>query len=41
MSYDSSVFGNIADLAVGADLNDEAFLQELSNLVTAAGMTAE
>ena len=41
MSYDSSVFGNIADLAVGANLNDEAFLQELSNLVTAAGMTAE
>lgn len=29
------------DLEVGASLNDEAFLQELSNMVNAAGMTAE
>lgn len=29
------------DLEVGASLNDAAFLQELSNMVNAAGMTAE
>lgn len=41
MSYNSDVFGNIADLEVGANLNDEAFLSALSNLVTQAGMTAD
>lgn len=40
-SFNSDTFGNIADLAVGAELNDEAFLQGLTDMVNAAGMTAD
>ena len=40
-SYDSSVFGNIAELEAGASLNDQAFLDELTRMVNIAGMSAE
>ena len=38
--YDSSVFGNIAELEAGASLNDQAFLEELTRMVDIAGMSA-
>ena len=38
--YDSSVFGNIAELEAGASLNDQAFLDELTRMVDIAGMSA-
>lgn len=36
-----SIRDSIKDIEVGAELNDEGFLQSLSDLVNAAGMTAE
>ena len=39
--FDSDVFGNIAELKAGASLDDDVFLQGLTDMVNAAGMTAE
>ena len=36
-----SIRNQIKDIEVGAELNDEGFLNELTNLVNAAGMTAD
>ena len=41
MQHVNDIENSIADIEVGADLNDEGFIAELDNLINAAGLTAD